>query len=172
MRRRGRRSRSESRVAGRSSSSRLVSQVERERRDKIEKENQILLKLVYTREHKVLTFVEYRAVPGVFQNFDPPPPLHSASVSSPRVGAHQRRGYVHTRRAMRGVGGQYFGRRQPQDWSLTVKSRYGREYGLMCRGLGFLAVVWLGSSHTPKLWAKHRNSLWDFLFFFVTILTT
>jgi hypothetical protein len=51
MRRRGRRSRSESRVAGRSSSSRLVSQVERERRDKIEKENQILLKLVYTREY-------------------------------------------------------------------------------------------------------------------------
>jgi hypothetical protein len=52
MRRRGRRSRSESRVAGRSSS-RLVSQVERERRDKIEKENQILLKLVivYSKEY-------------------------------------------------------------------------------------------------------------------------
>jgi hypothetical protein len=54
MRRRGRRSRSESRGAGRSSSSRLVSQVERERRDKIEKENQILLKLVYAREYRLM----------------------------------------------------------------------------------------------------------------------
>jgi len=33
--------------------------------------------------HKVLTYVEYRAVSGVFQNIDPHPPLHPASVSSP-----------------------------------------------------------------------------------------
>jgi hypothetical protein len=26
--------------------------------------------------HKVLTYVEYRAVSGVFQNIDPPPPFH------------------------------------------------------------------------------------------------
>ncbi len=32
---------------------------------------------------------EYRAVSGVFQNIDPPPPLHPASVSFP---PHQRRG--------------------------------------------------------------------------------
>jgi hypothetical protein len=31
--------------------------------------------------HKVLTYVEYRAVFGVFQNIDSPPPLHPASVS-------------------------------------------------------------------------------------------
>jgi hypothetical protein len=31
---------------------------------------------------KVLAYVEYRAVPDVFQNFDPPPPLHPASVFS------------------------------------------------------------------------------------------
>ncbi len=85
---------------------------ERERRDKIEKENQILLKLVYTREHKVLTYVEYRAVPGVFQDIDPHPPLHRASVSSPRTKGGGGGG-VHTRRAVRGVGGRYFGRRQP-----------------------------------------------------------
>jgi hypothetical protein len=44
------------------------------------------------RSHKVLTYVEYRAVSGVFQNIDPPPPLHPASVSP-------------LRRAVRGVGG-------------------------------------------------------------------
>jgi hypothetical protein len=46
--------------------------------------------------HKVLTSVEYRAVSGVFQNIDPPPPLHPASVSSPRTKG--------TRRAVRGWG--------------------------------------------------------------------
>jgi hypothetical protein len=49
--------------------------------------------------HKVLTYVEYRAVSGVFQNIDPPPPLHPASVSSPRT----KGGGVHTHRA--GGGG-------------------------------------------------------------------
>ncbi len=32
---------------------------------------------------EVLTYVEYRAVSGVFHNSDPPPPLHPASVSPP-----------------------------------------------------------------------------------------
>ncbi len=42
--------------------------------------------VTHTLYHKVLTYVEYRAVPGVFQNIDPPyPPLHPASVSSPRT---------------------------------------------------------------------------------------
>ncbi len=44
---------------------------------------------------KVLTYVEYRAVSGVFRTIDRPPPLQPASVSSPRRG-------VHTRRAVRG----------------------------------------------------------------------
>jgi hypothetical protein len=33
--------------------------------------------------HKVLTYIEYRAVPGVLRTIDPPSPLHPASVSSP-----------------------------------------------------------------------------------------
>ncbi len=33
--------------------------------------------------HKVLSYIEYRAVSGVFQTMDPPLPLHPASVSSP-----------------------------------------------------------------------------------------
>ncbi len=33
---------------------------------------------------KILTYKEYRAVTGVFRTFDPAPPLHPASVSSPR----------------------------------------------------------------------------------------
>jgi hypothetical protein len=48
--------------------------------------------------HKVLTYVEFRAVSGVFQNIDPPPPLQPASESSPRI---KGRG-VHTRGAVRG----------------------------------------------------------------------
>jgi hypothetical protein len=39
----------------------------------------------------ILTYVEYRAVSDVFQNIDPPPPLHLASVSSPRT---KGRGYT------------------------------------------------------------------------------
>ncbi len=39
--------------------------------------------LIDTLYHKVLTYVEYRAVSGVFINIDPPPPLSLASVSSP-----------------------------------------------------------------------------------------
>jgi hypothetical protein len=51
--------------------------------------------------HKVLTYIEYRAVSGVFRTIDPPPPLHSASVSSPCTKGG---GYIHTRRAVRGWG--------------------------------------------------------------------
>ncbi len=40
---------------------------------------------IETRFHKVLTYIEYRAVSGVFRTTDPPPPLHPASVSSPRT---------------------------------------------------------------------------------------
>ncbi len=60
--------------------------------------------------HEVLTYVEYRAVSGVFQNTDPTPPLHPASVSSPapKTGG----GEV--------LGSQYFGRRQALDGPLTV----------------------------------------------------
>ncbi len=45
----------------------------------------------------------------------PHPPLRPASRSSP-----SNKG-VHTRRAERGMGGQYFGRREKQDCPLTVK---------------------------------------------------
>jgi hypothetical protein len=41
--------------------------------------------------HKVLTYIEYRAVSGVFQTIDPPPPLRPASVSFPRTNG---RGYT------------------------------------------------------------------------------
>jgi hypothetical protein len=58
--------------------------------------------------HKVLTYVEYRAVSDVFQNIGPHPPLQPTSVSSPRT----KGGGVHTRRAVTGMGGQYFGRRE------------------------------------------------------------
>ncbi len=50
--------------------------------------------------HKLLTYIEYRAVCGVFRTIDPPPPLHPARVSSPRT----KSGGVHTPRAVRGWG--------------------------------------------------------------------
>jgi hypothetical protein len=65
---------------------------------------------------KYLHIIEYRTVSSVFQTIDPPPPLHPASVSSPRT----KGGRVHTRWAVRGWGGQYFGRRKTLDWPLTV----------------------------------------------------
>jgi len=60
----------------------------------------------------MVTYVEYRAVSGVFQNIDPhpsrvwPPPAPEAG-GTPSPGDE-------------GVGGQYFGRRQTFDWPLTV----------------------------------------------------
>ena len=53
----------------------------------------------------------------VFQNIDPHPPLHPASVSSPRTKGG---GYTLAGQWGEGVGGQYFGRRQTLDWPLTV----------------------------------------------------
>jgi hypothetical protein len=54
----------------------------------------------YTRMQKVLTYVEYRAVSGVFQKYDPPPPSPSSECVLP---PHQRR-----EGAVRGVGGSIF----------------------------------------------------------------
>ncbi len=72
---------------------------------------------VFSVKHKVLTYVEYRAMSGVFQNIDPTPPLRPAIVSSPRtIGG----GNTLARGWGGGVGGQYFGRRQTLDWPLTV----------------------------------------------------
>ncbi len=68
-------------------------------------------------KHKVLKYVEYRAVSGVFQNIDPPPPLPLASVSPTRTKGGG--GGVHTAHSP-GGGGQYFGRRQTSNWPLTV----------------------------------------------------
>ncbi len=52
--------------------------------------------------HKVLTHIEYRAVSGAFRTIDPPPPLRTASVSSPRTKGGG--GGVHTSWAVRGWG--------------------------------------------------------------------
>ncbi len=50
--------------------------------------------LLYDCIHKVLTYVECRAVSGVIQNIDPPPPIHPASVSSPAPKAGGSGGYT------------------------------------------------------------------------------
>ena len=51
--------------------------------------------------NKVLTYVEYRAVSGVFQNIDPPPPQSTQRVCPP---PEPKDGGAHTRRAVRGWG--------------------------------------------------------------------
>jgi hypothetical protein len=58
---------------------------------------------------------------GVFQNIDPPPPTARRRVCTPHLplpsfGA----GGGHTRWVERGMGGQYFGRRQTQLCTLHV----------------------------------------------------
>jgi hypothetical protein len=53
-----------------------------------------------TAGHKVLTYIEYRAVSGVFRTIDPHPPSPSSEcVLPPRAGG------AHTGRAVRGLGG-------------------------------------------------------------------
>jgi hypothetical protein len=47
----------------------------------------------------------------VFQNIDPPTPLSARRVCTPRL-CWGGGGGGHTRQAERGVGGQYFGRRE------------------------------------------------------------
>jgi hypothetical protein len=56
--------------------------------------------LFHHANHKVLTYIEYRAVSGVFRTIDPPPPLPPASVSSHRTKGE----VVPTRWPVRGWG--------------------------------------------------------------------
>ncbi len=66
--------------------------------------------------YKVLTYVDYRAVSGVFRLLTPTPSPPSECVFPP----HQRRRGSHSP-GDEGVGGQqYFGRRQTLDLPLTV----------------------------------------------------
>ncbi len=79
---------------------------------KIQRGN-IKSQIYWLRLHKVLTYVEYRAVPGVFQNIEPPTPLSPQRMCPyPRAKGGGGGGW--------GGGGQYFGRRQPYYWPLTV----------------------------------------------------
>jgi hypothetical protein len=66
--------------------------------------------------HKVLTYIEYRAVSGVFRTIDPPYPLHPASVSSPRT-----RGGGYTLAGRRG-GGSIFRKTPDTDIGLASYS--------------------------------------------------
>jgi hypothetical protein len=67
--------------------------------------------------HKVLTYVEYRAVSGIIQNIDPLP-LSTQQVCPPSAPKGGGGGDTHSPGG-EGVGGQYFGRRQKLDWPLT-----------------------------------------------------
>ncbi len=107
-------------------------------------------------KHKVLKYVEYRAVSGVFQNIDPHPPLpwRVCTPPAPKVGGTQYT--LHTRRA--GGGGQYFGRRQTSDWPLTVLYNLstGSSISKERPGLFLRQRIWL---HTPFAIANESNPL-------------
>jgi hypothetical protein len=115
--------------------------------------------------HKVLTYTEYRAVSGVFKTIDPPPPLHPASVSSLRT-----KSGGGTLRAVRGAGGQYFGRRQTLDWPLTVyntstftfikSSLVGQFCCCCCSGGGLLSMLTVEEVDGTTLWPCLQSRLW------------
>jgi hypothetical protein len=110
-----------------------------------------------------LTYVEYRAVSGVFQNIDPPPPLHPASVSSP---CSKGWGYTDSPGG-EGVGGSIFGRRQAwgggaifwktPDIGLASYSiiplRFDPVY-LYCYHLGSLGGRCQGCSQSASQWPR------------------
>jgi hypothetical protein len=88
--------------------------------------------------HKVLTYVEYRAVSGVFQNIDPPTPLSTPAFgasskiltppppSPPAFGA----GGGHTRRAVRG-------------WGVNILEDARHRIGILQYNLSTLSVLYL-----------------------------
>jgi hypothetical protein len=76
--------------------------------------------------------VQYRAVSGVFRLLTPPPPLHPASVSSPRT----KGGGVHTRRAVRG-------------WEVNISEDARHWIGLLQYNLSTLIYIIYGTPPTP-----------------------
>ncbi len=93
----------------------------------------------------------------IFQNINPPPhpPLRPASVYPPpllRAGGRQ------TRRAERGVGGQYFGRRETQDCPLTViiSLRMQRMFRLILRCGGRKGV--LSAPHETRIFQENFDT--------------
>ncbi len=89
--------------------------------------------------HKVLTYIWYRAVSGVFRTIDLPPPLHSASVSSPRT-----KGGGYTIAGRWGDGGSIFSRfRKTPDTGLVSYSIISlRTWHTACSASSSLAHSW------------------------------
>ncbi len=78
--------------------------------------------------HKVLTYIEYRAVSGVFRTIDPPPLLHPASVSSPRTKGG---GYTLAGRGGDGGGGGSIFRKTPDIGLASYSIIPLRLYGIL-----------------------------------------
>ncbi len=92
--------------------------------------------------HKVLTYVEYRAVSGVLKILTTPPPPHPASVFSFRTKGH-------TRRAVRG-------------WGVNILEDARHRIGLLQNNLstaeGLLLGSWgLTSTHSSPTLVHHQT---------------
>ncbi len=74
---------------------------------------------IHTVQHKVLTYIEYRAVSGVFRTFDPPPPSPPSECVLPPL---QRRGGLHSPGGGEGGGRSIF--RKTPDIGLASSMQY------------------------------------------------
>jgi hypothetical protein len=78
--------------------------------------------------YKVLTYEEYRAVSGVFQNIDPPTPLHPANMSLPRTKG----------------GGVHHTRREVREWEVNILEDARHWIGLLQYNLSAIQSIELG----------------------------
>jgi hypothetical protein len=108
--------------------------------------------------HKVLTYLEYRAVSGVFRTIDPPP-LSTQRVCPPPA---PKAGDTHSPGG-EGVGGQYFGRRQTVDWLQGLPGNCTMPRNIYSvQPAAVAGKPWIRPSH--KTATKQRGLL--YLFFF------
>ena len=78
--------------------------------------------------YKLLTYEEYRAVSGVFQNIDPPTPLHPANMSLPRTKG----------------GGVHHTRREVREWEVNILEEARHWIGLLQYNLSTIRSFELG----------------------------
>jgi hypothetical protein len=97
-------------------------------------------------DHKVLTYVEYRAVSGVFQNIDLPPPSSPSECVFPRTKAEAGK-YT--------LAGRWGG------WGVNILEDARHRIGLLQYNLSTGKTdTMLVKSRKMTVWAKHCHGGW------------